>query len=60
MELCNRSKEKVYTKEEKDVSIVKKREKRGIWVHRRTIKKRVYQIFKVILNSTSVFCRKEE
>jgi len=40
--LYNRSKERVYAKKEKDIFIVKKREKRSMWVHRRINKERVY------------------
>jgi len=47
------------TKEEKGISVVKRRERKGAQVHSRTIKERVYQVLKVTSNSTSVFCRKE-
>ena len=33
MESCNRDKERVFAKEEEGVSIVKGRERRGIWVY---------------------------
>ena len=40
--LYNRSKERVYAKKGKDIFIVKGREKRSMWVHRRINKERVY------------------
>ena len=39
---CNRDKRRVCTKEEEGVSVVKRKERRSRWVHRRTIKKRIY------------------
>jgi len=57
--LCDRSKEKVYTKKEKGISIIKGREREGVQFFQRTIEKRVYQALKVILNNVSVFCRKK-
>ena len=60
MRLHKRDKRGVCTEEEKDISIVKRREGRDIKVHIRTIEKRVYQTLKVTLNGTCVFYRKEE
>ena len=39
---CNRYEEEVCTWEEKDVSVVKRRERRDMWVYRRTIEEMVY------------------
>jgi len=59
VESHNRSERKICAKKGEGVSVVKRKE-RGVWVYQQTIEKRVYQTFKVILNSTGVFCRKEE
>ena len=58
--LCNRDKERGCTEKEESISIVKEREKRGVWAHWRTTKKIVYQTLKIASNSTSVLCRKKE
>ena len=42
MGLCDRNKREICAKKEESVSIVKRRERRGIRIHIRTIKKRVY------------------
>ena len=55
----NRGEKGICAKEGKCISVVKKGERRGTWVHRRTIEKRVYQTFKVVSNGTSFFCMKE-
>ena len=60
MESCNRDKERVFAKEEEGVSIVKGRERRGIWVYWRTIEEEIYQALKIPSNGASIFCRKEE
>jgi len=57
---CNRDKEEICSKKEKGVSTIKEEERRGVRVHQRTIEERVYQILKIISNSTSIFCRKKE
>ena len=35
-------------------------ERRDVWVHSKTIEKRVYQTLEVTSNNTSVFCRKKK
>ena len=47
--------ERVDAKEEKDISIVKKRERRCIQVHKWKIEKEIYQTLKVASNSISIF-----
>ena len=42
MRSCDRDEERVDTKKEKGVSVVKTREGRDAWVHSRTIEKGVY------------------
>ena len=59
MKSYNRSKKGICSKEEEEVSVVKERKERGIWVYWRTIEKEVYQTLKITSNSTGVFCRKE-
>ena len=56
----NRNKRKICTKKKKNISIVERRERRGVGVHRGTIKERIYQTLKVASNSTGIFCKKEE
>jgi len=58
-EIMQLKQRRVCTKEREGVSVVKRRERRGIRVHNKTIKERVYQTLKVISNSTSIFCRKK-
>ena len=58
MRSCDRIERRVCTEKREDVSI-ERREKRGIWVHKWIIEKRLYQALKVTSNSTSIFCRKE-
>ena len=48
----------IEVKERKDVSAVEGGKRRGVQVHQRTIEKRVYQTLEIILNNTSIFCRK--
>ena len=60
MGLCDRNKREICAKKEESVSIVKKRERRGVRIHIRTIKKRVYQTLEVTSNSTGPFYKKEE
>jgi len=56
---CNRYKERICAKEGKDISVIERRERKGVQVHLRTIEEGIYQTLKVASNSTSVFCRKE-
>ena len=56
---CNRCEERIRIQEGEDISIVERRERRGVQVYKRTIEKGVYQTLKVALNSISIFCRKE-
>ena len=58
--LCNRSKREICTKERKSISIVKERERRGVWVYWKTIEEGVYQTLEVSSNGTCVFCGKKE
>jgi len=58
MGLYNWSKERIYTKEGEDISVVKEREERGVRIYWRTIEKRVYQMLEVISNSFYILCRK--
>ena len=39
---CNRCEEEVCTRKEEGVSVVKRRERRDMWVYRRTIEEMVY------------------
>ena len=55
----NRCEERICIQEGEDISIVERRERRGVQVYKRTIEKEVYQTLKVALNSISIFCRKE-
>ena len=48
----------IEVKEREDVSAVEGGKRRGVQVHQRTIEKRVYQTLEIILNNTSIFCRK--
>ena len=59
VESCNRVKEKVYAKEGKGESVIKKRERRAAWVYWRTTEEEIYQTLKITSNCTGVFCRKE-
>jgi len=59
MRSCNKDKGGVCAEKGEDVSIVKRRKRKGVQVHRRTIEKGVYLTLKVTSNSTGVFCRKE-
>ena len=59
MRLHYRYEKGVCAKEREDVSIVKRREERSVWVHKRTIEEGLYQTLKVVSNGTSVFCRKK-
>ena len=56
---CNRDERRICAKKEEGVSVVEGRDKRDMWVHQRTIKKRVYQTPKVTSNSICVFYKKE-
>ena len=56
----NRYKEKICAEEGEDVSIVKRKEREGIWVHFKITEERIYQTLEVTSNGTSVFCRQEE
>ena len=56
---CNRYKERVYTKKEEGVSIIKGRKGRGVRVHIRATEERIYPTFKVAANSVNILCRKE-
>ena len=40
--LCNRSEENICTEEEEGIFIVEKRERRGVWVHKKTTEERVH------------------
>ena len=42
VESCHRDKREVCTEEEEDISIIKRGKRRCIWVHWKTIEKRVY------------------
>ena len=42
MGLCNRYEEEICTREGEGVFVVKRRERRDMWVYKRTIKKIVY------------------
>ena len=55
----NISERRICAKERENVFAVERRERRDVQVHIRTIEEMLYQILKVILNSTSIFCRKE-
>ena len=56
---CNRGKESVCAKKEEGVSIVKRKESRGTWVHWKTIEEGIYQTLNVTSNGTYILCRKE-
>jgi len=56
----NRYEGEVCTEEREGISIVKRREKRGMRIHTRATEEIIYPTFKVISNSTSVLCRKEK
>jgi len=56
---CNRYEERICTKEEEGISVVKGRERRSKRVHTRTTEERIYLTLKVASNSTGVLCRKE-
>ena len=56
---CDQYEGRVHTKEGKNISIVKKRKRRGTRVHQGTTEKRVYQTLEVTSNSTGVLCRQE-
>jgi len=49
----------IEVKKGEDVSAVEGEERRDVQVHQRTIEKRVYQTLEIILNNTSIFCKKE-
>ena len=60
MRLCYRSQERICFKKEKDISIIKSRE-RGSWeVYKRSVKKRLYLTIKITTDITSFLCTKEE
>jgi len=42
MRSYNRDKERICAEKEKDISVIKRREGRGVWVYWRTVEKRVY------------------
>jgi len=56
---CNRYEERVYTKKEEGVSVIKGRKRRGARFHTRATEERIYPTFKVAANSVSVLCRKK-
>ena len=57
---CDKYEGRFCAKKEKSVFIVKRKKRRGIQVYRQITEEKVYQTLKVISNSTSVLCRKEE
>ena len=59
VEPCNRYKERVCTKEEEGVSIVKGGEIRGKRVCKRTVKEGIYSAVEITTNSVSILCREE-
>ena len=48
---CNWDQERICTKEEEDISIIKEEEIKDAWVHTKTIEKMVYQTLKIVSNS---------
>jgi len=54
----DRHEEGICTEEGESVSIVKRRERRDVRIHTRTIEERVHQTLKVASNGTGVFRRK--
>jgi len=59
MRSCDRSKGRVYTKEGKCLSTVKRREGKGKRVHQRAVAKGIYLAVEVTTNSTGILCRKK-
>jgi len=57
---CNKNLKEVFIPRKRSIyiSIVKRRERECMQFCRQTIEERVYQTFKVVLNGTSIFCRK--
>jgi len=56
---CNRHEERIHAKERKGVPVVQRRKERSARVYFQIIEERVYQILKVVPNSTSILCGKE-
>jgi len=46
-------------KEKKNIPYIKRRKKRNKKICRKTVEKEIYQILKVTLDFTSIFCKKE-
>jgi len=59
MEPCYQHEERVCAEEEKSIFTVKGGKRRGVQVYIGTIEEKIHQTLKVILNSTSVLCRKK-
>jgi len=59
MRLYDRDKKGGCTKEEESITIIKEREERGVQVHQKTIKEKVYQTLEVTSSNICIFYRKE-
>jgi len=55
---CNQNKGRICAEKGESIPIVEREKRRDMQVHFRTIEKRVYQVLKITLNSTSILCRK--
>ena len=60
MELHNRTKEEIYTKERESLSLVQRRKEGSKEIHSKANKEKIYLIIKVTTDGTGIFCRKEE
>jgi len=60
MGLYNRSERGICTKEGKSASVVKRRERRGMWVHWRTTEERVHQTLKLLQIALVFFIGKKD
>ena len=47
MESCNRDKESIYAKEGKGIPVVKGREEKNVWVHRKQLRKEYIRLLKL-------------
>jgi len=56
---CDRCKRGVYTKKRESVPFVKRRERGGQKICKRTVEEGLYQAVKVITNGAGVLCREE-
>ena len=56
---CDWDKGRVYAKEGKGILIIKRRERRDVWVHWIKTEEGIHQTLKVISNSTYIFCGEE-